>query len=55
MIHSVNDTSIPYENAEAAFVKAQEPKELHTVTCTTHGYCAEMNAALKTELEGVVG
>jgi dienelactone hydrolase len=54
MIHSVNDTIIPYENAEATFVKAQEPKELHTVACTTHGYCTEMADDLKTELEGMV-
>jgi fermentation-respiration switch protein FrsA (DUF1100 family) len=54
MIHSVNDTIIPYENAEATFAKAQEPKELHTVTYEMHGYCTEMAAALKTELEGMV-
>jgi len=54
MLHSVNDTIIDYENAERTFSKAQEPKELHTVACTTHGYCAEMADALKTELEGMV-
>ena len=56
MLHSVNDTVIDYENAEQTFSKASEPKELHTVTCTTHGYCAaEMADALKIELEGMVG
>jgi dienelactone hydrolase len=56
MLHSVNDTVIDYENAEQTFSKAFEPKELHTVTCTTHGYCAaEMADALKAELEGMVG
>jgi dienelactone hydrolase len=56
MLHSVNDTIIDYENAEQTFSKAKEPKELHTVTCTTHGYCAaEMADALKAELEGMVG
>ena len=55
MIHSVNDTIIPYAHVEATFVKAQEPKELHTVTCETHGYCTEMAAALKMEIEGMVG
>jgi dienelactone hydrolase len=55
MIHSVNDTIIDYESAKQTFSKAREPKELHTVACTTHGYCTEMAAALKTELEGMVG
>ncbi|MBN1763191.1 MAG: acetylxylan esterase [Methanomicrobia archaeon] len=55
MLHSINDTIIDYESAEQTFSKASEPKELHTVTCTTHGYCAaEMAEALKAELEGMV-
>ncbi len=54
MIHSVNDTIIPYENAEQTYAKAFEPKELHTVTCTTHGHCKEMDAFIKTELEAMV-
>lgn len=54
MIHSVNDTIIPYENAEQTYAKAFQPKELHTVTCATHGYCTEMAAHLKTELEAMV-
>jgi dienelactone hydrolase len=55
MIHSVNDTIINYENAEKTYAKASEPKELHNVECTTHGYCSEMADALKSELEGMVG
>jgi len=55
MIHSVNDTIISYENAEQTYAKAVEPKELHTVECATHGYCADMGDALKTELEAMVG
>ena len=55
MIHSVNDTIIPYENAEQTYAKAFEPKELHTVECATHGYCTDMAAHLKTELEAMVG
>ncbi|MEA2033151.1 MAG: acetylxylan esterase [Euryarchaeota archaeon] len=51
MIHSLNDTVIPYENAQQMYAKADEPKELHTVGTATHGYCKEMDAALKTELE----
>ena len=51
MIHSVNDTIIPYESAEQTYAKALEPKELHTVECATHGYCAEMDALLEKELK----
>jgi hypothetical protein len=54
MIHSLNDTIIPYESAERTYAKAFEPKELYTVECTTHGYCTEMAAHLKTELEAIV-
>lgn len=54
MIHSVNDTIIPYENAELTYAKTFEPKGLHAVVCTAHGYCSEMVDALKTELEGMV-
>lgn len=51
MIHSLNDTVIPYESAQQTYAKAGESKELHTVECATHGYCEGMDAALKTELE----
>jgi dienelactone hydrolase len=51
MIHSMNDTIIPYENAQRTYEKAFEPKELHTVVTATHGYCNEMDAVIKTELE----
>ena len=51
MIHSLNDTVIPYESAQQTYAKAGESKELHTVECATHGYCKGMDAALKTELE----
>ena len=51
MIHSLNDTVIPYENAQQTYAKASEPKELHTVGTATHGYCNEMAAFIKTELE----
>ena len=54
MIHSMNDTIIPYENAEQTYAKAIVPKELHTVACTTHGYCSEMDVFIKTELEAMV-
>jgi fermentation-respiration switch protein FrsA (DUF1100 family) len=52
MIQSANDTIIDYESAKQTFSKARAPKELHTVTCEMHGYCAEVADVLKTELEG---
>ncbi|MDI6810459.1 MAG: acetylxylan esterase [archaeon] len=54
MIHSVNDTIIPYKSAEQTYAKAFEPKKLHTVECTTHGYCTEMDALLDKELKAMV-
>ena len=54
MIHSLNDTVIPYENAQQTYAKAEEPKELHTVETATHGYCREMAAFMKTELEAML-
>ena len=51
MIHSRNDTIIPYSLAEQTYALALEPKSLHTVGCATHGYCREMDIALKEELE----
>ena len=51
MIHSLNDTVIHYENALRTYAKADKPKELHTVGTATHGYCKEMDAFIKTELE----
>lgn len=51
MIHSRNDTIIPYRLAEQTYALALEPKSLHTVGCARHGYCREMDIALKEELE----
>jgi len=51
MIHSRNDTVIPYHLAEQTYALGREPKRLHTVGCATHGYCMEMYDALKEELE----
>jgi len=51
MIHSLNDRVIPYENALRTYAKGDKPKELHTVGTATHGYCKEMDALIKTELE----
>jgi dienelactone hydrolase len=54
MIHSRNDTVVPYELALQTFTKASDPKELHTVGCAKHGYCTEMNAFLDEEIKGMV-
>lgn len=51
MIHSRNDTVISYSLAEQTYALGREPKSLHTVGCATHGYCREMDIALKEELE----
>ena len=53
MIHSRNDTIIPYSLAEQTYALGKEPKRLHTVGCKTHGYCMEMDDALKKELEKI--
>jgi len=53
MIHSLNDTVIPYEYAEETYAGASQPKILYTVGCAKHGYCTEMNAFLEKELRGM--
>jgi uncharacterized protein len=50
MIHSRNDTIIPYQLAEQTYARGMQPKRLHAVGCKTHGYCAEMNEAIEEEL-----
>lgn len=54
MIHSQNDTVVPYDLALQTFAMASGPKVLHTVNCTTHGYCAGMKAFLDEELTKMV-
>jgi hypothetical protein len=51
MIHSRNDTVIPYQLAERTYARGMQPKRLHTVGCNVHGYCAEMNGAIEEELK----
>lgn len=53
MIHSRNDTIIPYQLAEQTYARAMLPKRLHTVGCSVHGYCAQMDEAIKEELTGM--
>jgi len=54
MIHSSNDTVIPYYLAEQTYARGMQPKRLHTVGCKVHGYCALMNEAIGEELKGMV-
>ena len=53
MIHSRNDTIIPYQLAEQTFARGMQPKALHAVSCSVHGYCAEMNEAIEEELKSM--
>ena len=50
MIHSRNDTIIAYPLAEQTFSLAAEPKRFHSVDCSVHGYCSQMNEAIEEEL-----
>jgi dienelactone hydrolase len=54
MIHSRNDTIIPYQLAEQTYARGMQPKRLHTVGCKVHGYCPEMNEAIEEELKSMV-
>jgi uncharacterized protein len=53
MIHSRNDTVIPYQLAEQTYARGTQPKRLHKVGCSTHGYCVEMNEAIREELKSM--
>ena len=50
MIHSSNDTVIPYHLAEQTYTIASQPKSFDTVGCTKHGYCTEMNGYIEKRL-----
>lgn len=54
MIHSRNDTIIPYQLAEQTYARGMQPKRLHTVGCSVHGYCAQMNEAIEEELKSMI-
>ncbi len=54
MIHSLNDTVIPFELAERTYQKALEPKDMHIVGCATHGRCGEMDPYIEEELAGMM-
>lgn len=50
MLHSVNDTIVPYELAQRTFDKADEPKALYPINAGTHGYTELMAEDIKKEL-----
>ena len=54
MIHSGNDTVIPYPLAERTYALASQPKSLISVGCTVHGYCQEMDEWIEKGLKGMV-
>ena len=53
MIHSLNDTVIPYQLAEQTYMLASQPKSFDTVGCIKHGYCTEMNGYIEKRLESL--
>ncbi|AKB85049.1 hypothetical protein MCMEM_0996 [Methanococcoides methylutens MM1] len=53
MIHSLNDTIIPYDNALKTFEKSEDPKIFGTVDGESHGYTETMYPHLKSGLEDI--
>lgn len=50
MFHAVNDSIVPYGMAEHTFELAGEPKIIHKLNSTTHGYSPSTKEELKKEL-----
>lgn len=50
MMHSLNDTTISYNDAQTTFSLAKEPKKFYTVEGCGHGYCDAMDASLEEAL-----
>lgn len=55
MLHSFNDTIIPYGMAQKTFDKASEPKAIYNVAENTHGYTGSMQPYLEQELSAIFG
>ena len=53
ILHSFNDTIIPYGMAQKTFGKAGEPKAMYNVTDPTHGYTGSMQQYLEQELRTI--
>ncbi|MEZ5335365.1 MAG: dienelactone hydrolase family protein [Methanolobus sp.] len=49
MMHSLNDSIIPYEMAELSFEKAEEPKAIYAFNGSAHGYSSQMEQDLINE------
>ncbi|MDO9517854.1 MAG: alpha/beta hydrolase [Methanosarcinaceae archaeon] len=55
MLHSFNDTIIPYGMAQKTFGKAGESKAMYNITDSTHGYTSSMQPYLEQELRTIFG
>ena len=53
MLHSFNDTIIPYEMSLNTFKNAGEPKAMYNVTDPKHGYTGSMQPYLEQELHTI--
>ncbi|MCD4822169.1 MAG: alpha/beta hydrolase [Methanococcoides sp.] len=51
MLHSINDSVIPYDSAQITFEKAEDPKSFAAIDSTTHGYTGLMHPYLEEGLE----
>lgn len=51
MLHSKKDSIVPYASAQQTFILAKEPKNFFTAENCDHGFCQEMQEALKKDLK----
>lgn len=51
MLHSINDSVIPYGSTQITFEKAEDPKSFTAIDSKTHGYTGLMHPYLKEGLE----
>jgi hypothetical protein len=51
MLHSINDSTVPYELALRTYDKAEEPKALYSINGSIHGYSQLMAEDIEKELE----
>ena len=54
MIHSRNDSVIPYPLAVKTYALASQPKSLTSVDCPVHGYCQQMDEGIEKGLKDMV-
>ena len=55
MLHSMNDSIVPYELALRTFDRAEEPKALYPINGSTHGYSPLMAEDIENELDIMFG